>query len=217
MAERTCSGQAHADCYCTYGGRSERVPGTIDVRGNGTTRRWVVNLHGQVYGGGPNAARGDSHADRERFFAQGLQTLAQHITSKHDGGVSVAFPHQIGCGLARGNWGRYACMLQKFTEDVNRGRDHAVHVTVYKLRGDEQQSDHDGVDSDATAGDRDTGTGTDTTMDMATPRHDACSSETKSEPHNAQVGANDESKHTSAATPYMDPGHTARGTLRTEV
>ena len=133
LARQIFEAHAHADCYRSYGATSGRRPGKIDVRGNGVTRRWVVNLHGQIFGGGPRPEEGDGADDREAFFARGLHELSRHITQRHQRDVSVDFPFNIGCGLARGSWPAYKAMLETFARDVNMLHTHTVRVAVFKL------------------------------------------------------------------------------------
>ena len=51
----------------------------------------------------------DTPQERERWFAQCLEELGQC-----DSYQNLAFPYQIGCGLAGGNWSRYLAMIQDF-------------------------------------------------------------------------------------------------------
>ena len=75
--------------------------------------RAVINLYGQYNPGKPRARPreggrtvGDSAADREQYFKDGLDEIALIPNLK-----SVAFPHLIGCGLGGGNWKAYIAML----------------------------------------------------------------------------------------------------------
>ena len=45
----------YADCYAHRQTRS--TPGTVNIRGNGTDTRYIVNLHGQIYPGAPRCHR----------------------------------------------------------------------------------------------------------------------------------------------------------------
>ena len=51
----------------------------------------------------------DTPQERERWFAQCLEELGQC-----DSYQNLAFPYQIGCGLAGGYWSRYLSMIQDF-------------------------------------------------------------------------------------------------------
>lgn len=91
------------------------VPGTIEVRNPPKTlpgvdkRPAVLNLFAQWEMGAPGkynrvqpAPESDSARQREAWFAQCLQAISV-LEPKP---ATIAFPHQIGCGLAGGNWGR---------------------------------------------------------------------------------------------------------------
>jgi hypothetical protein len=98
------------------------TPGTIDVRrppagifGSGTL---VINMFAQ-WEMGPagkynrvSPAPSDSAETRELWFAQCLDEIAK-ITPRPS---SLAFPHEIGCGLAGGCWAHYERMLLAFAE-----------------------------------------------------------------------------------------------------
>ena len=119
---------------CSYAGRrrmppgnkfaiteDRAVPGTIDVRrgppGSGTPL--VINAFAQYEMGGPGKYKrvpfppgvNDLAPQREGWFAQCLEAIGQ-LPSKPR---SVAFPYQIGCGLAGGNWTRYRRMIDDFS------------------------------------------------------------------------------------------------------
>ena len=74
----------------------------------------MVNLHAQRYPGRPKYDN-DSKQLREKWFADGLSELSQHnaFAQPHQ---SVAFPIEIGCGLAGGDWESYRKMIQVFAE-----------------------------------------------------------------------------------------------------
>ena len=61
----------------------------------------------------------DTFQERERWFAQCLEELGQC-----DSYQNLAFPYQIGCGLAGGNWSRYLSMIQDFAAKYKK------HVTI---------------------------------------------------------------------------------------
>lgn len=54
----------------------------------------------------------DSSSQREEWFHQCMLSII-----KLEGVKSIAFPYQIGCGLAGGNWENYYKMITKFTEN----------------------------------------------------------------------------------------------------
>jgi len=106
------------------------VPGTIELfRSPNQDGPTFVSLYGQ-YGmgrpyaynnGGPQAVP-DSHEDREKWFVDCLQKVAE-LDPK-----SVAIPYKIGCGLAGGDWNRYSKILNRFADDHP-----SVSVVLYKL------------------------------------------------------------------------------------
>jgi O-acetyl-ADP-ribose deacetylase (regulator of RNase III) len=114
----------HADVYS--GRAAHDVPGTIRVRGgDGTADRPVIAIFGQVYPGKPRYPNSETDgADaRERHFAAALGLIAGI-----PGITSVAFPWEIGCGMAGGNWTRYRAIIDRFA-DSNPG----IRATVYRL------------------------------------------------------------------------------------
>ena len=126
----------HANVY--KAGTPARTPGTIRVlpppdqdqdQGQGQRRRerererGVVAIFGQR-NPGSRMDRQETARMRERWFAQCLGELA-----RVPGLRSVAFPYQIGCGLAGGDWCAYEGMLSDFAAQ-NPG----VRCVVYRLR-----------------------------------------------------------------------------------
>ena len=61
----------------------------------------------------------DTPQEREQWFAQCLEELGQC-----DSYQNLAFPYQIGCGLAGGNWSRYLSMIEDFAVKYKK------HVTL---------------------------------------------------------------------------------------
>ena len=114
----------HADIYS--GKRPvARAPGTVDVRGGGVDgRRGVLNMFGQYSPGKPKSARGGGAAQRARSSAHPPETRAVRkawfssclgaLLALSPRPRSIAFPHQIGCGLAGGDWSEYEAMLADF-------------------------------------------------------------------------------------------------------
>jgi hypothetical protein len=102
------------------------TPGTIDVRGppagifgSGTGRPVVINMFAQWEMGSAGkynrvspAPPSDSAETRELWFAQCLDEIAK-ISPRPS---SLAFPYEIGCGLAGGRWEHYERMLLEFAE-----------------------------------------------------------------------------------------------------
>ena len=88
----------------------------------------VIGLFGQHAPGRPKGNSGfDSRAARLEWFRQGLAAIA-----KLPGLESLAFPAQIGCGLAGGDWPSFRAALEAFAADVAAA---GVTVTLYHLSG----------------------------------------------------------------------------------
>ena len=56
----------------------------------------------------PEPAGGDTKANRLRWFKEGLTKLAA------EGFRRVAFPHEIGCALAGGDWKQYEAAIADY-------------------------------------------------------------------------------------------------------
>ena len=106
------------------GSADPRVPGTIVIRGGSGGERGVVNLFGQCKPGKPTGA--ELRATREGWFESGLNALVEINSSTPLG--SVAFPYEIGCGLAGGTWANYERMINEFARQVDD-----VEVTIVRL------------------------------------------------------------------------------------
>ena len=99
------------------------TPGTIALRKapaavfGVASRPDVICIFGQWEMGGPDKYQrvtprpaSDGAAAREGWFREALTAIA-HLSPRP---ASVAFPREIGCGLAGGNWTRYERMLEEF-------------------------------------------------------------------------------------------------------
>ena len=121
----------YADCYSED--RGPREPGTVELilAGGG---RPIVNLFGQFLPGGPSD--NESSDQRYDWFKQALDLLGNTVINLIDElwpgqEVTIAFPHQIGCGIAGGDWdGRYLPLLDQFAEALAK---HGIKVRIYKL------------------------------------------------------------------------------------
>lgn len=104
------------------------VPGTIEVRGDGIMERRVVAMYAQFFPGRPKPSTppvmtiSDSEEKRLQFFQSCLDAIAKVPDVK-----SIAFPWQIGCGLARGDWEKYSALLHEFSGLVD------ADVIIYQL------------------------------------------------------------------------------------
>eukprot|EP00930_Biecheleria_cincta_P102749 TRINITY_DN94574_c0_g1_i1.p1 TRINITY_DN94574_c0_g1~~TRINITY_DN94574_c0_g1_i1.p1 ORF type:complete len:265 (+),score=30.48 TRINITY_DN94574_c0_g1_i1:61-855(+) len=118
------------------------TPGTIAVRHPpaGDERPIVISMFAQWEMGPalkynrvklpPNLGT-DSREQREKWFVRCLEAISR-LDPKP---ASIAFPHQIGCGLAGGNWNHYNDMLTKWAE-ANQD----VQVTICTM-GDSPKHD----------------------------------------------------------------------------
>ena len=98
-------------------------PGTIIILGNGTNQRYVACLFAQINNGKPGEVL-DSAGDRERYFADCLESLATQIPQS----ATLAFPYKIGCGLAGGKWPRYETILKNWCVSHP-----TLRVSLYKI------------------------------------------------------------------------------------
>lgn len=97
------------------------VPGTIQVAGR------VVNLFGQWRPGAIGTPYFDSYPEspdgretaalRLQWFRAGLAALKRRIDCAQCA-VTVAFPFQIGCGLAKGKWSDYEAAIASFAASL---------------------------------------------------------------------------------------------------
>ncbi len=94
-------------------------PGSISVHSI-NDRQYIVNFYAQIYPGGPNI--NDSYKARMGYFKSCL-TQIKNLNVK-----SVAFPKNIGCGLARGSWKDYYQMIEEFDESME---DPIFHTFIY--------------------------------------------------------------------------------------
>jgi O-acetyl-ADP-ribose deacetylase (regulator of RNase III) len=122
LAQSVFSKFPYADIYASR--KIADTPGSIIVRGNGQDQRFVINMLGQLYPGRskyPDSSK-DGFTARQRYFKSCLDKIAliPDLTS-------IAFPFQIGCGIAGGNWMQYRHMIKVFADQVE------ASVVVYKI------------------------------------------------------------------------------------
>ena len=114
----------------TRGG--QHVPGTIEILGDGSDKRFVVNMYAQLCPGPPKPhlpgrINNDSKKDRLSYFSSCL-THMKNIDKPY----SVAFPYGIGCGLAHGDWSDYKQMIEDFANNED-----GISVYIVKYNGPE--------------------------------------------------------------------------------
>jgi len=93
----------HANDYHVY----PRFPGTITVHGDGKVMRNVINMFAQR-APGPDRKR-EEHWQRPNWFRECLDKI-----EAIPGLESVAFPWEIGCGMAGGDWNLYLGLIKDF-------------------------------------------------------------------------------------------------------
>jgi len=109
-------------------GRCKRdQPGTIAARIGRPGSKCVVALFAQRYPGLSKYGN-DSKAMREDWFREALLQLSAYC--REHGYASVAMPHNIGCGLAGGDWSRYEEILQEWIR-----RDGSLSLVLYRQDG----------------------------------------------------------------------------------
>ena len=113
-----------------YANRMEEdVPGDILICGNGKDQRYIVNLMGQYYPGGPSETTNDDEFARRNYFYKGLLKLAKVPNLE-----SVAFNYRIGCGIAGGNWEWYKGTIENLARFVLE--DQGATTVIYQREGD---------------------------------------------------------------------------------
>lgn len=104
------------------------TPGTIviDFPPPNLTGPIVVGVFGQREMGKPGAYTYVKYPEqetaelREQWFTQGMQALADWVNQQPSVKI-VAFPKDIGCGLADGDWNHYRRMIQEeFADRLTR-------------------------------------------------------------------------------------------------
>jgi len=81
-------------------------------------------MYAQYEPGKPSRSGDDSQEMREGYFKRSLGLIGDKIM----GLESIAFPWQIGCGLAGGEWKVYEGMIKEFAESHPD-----VKVVIYQL------------------------------------------------------------------------------------
>jgi O-acetyl-ADP-ribose deacetylase (regulator of RNase III) len=100
---------------------NSRKIGEVSIKGDGIKQRYIINLYGQINPGAPKS--NDSYENRKKWFAQCLKKI-----SKIENLSTIAFPYNIGCGLAKGKWEDYFDMIKNFAETRSD-----IFVSLYKL------------------------------------------------------------------------------------
>ena len=111
----------HADiCSSRPSGMKEPIEGQglgdIVIKGDGVDSRFIINLIGQMHGGG-NFYNPEVIKERADAFKKGLDEIKKIPNLE-----SIAFPWKIGCGIAGGEWfgkGGYEDMINDFAGKVD--------------------------------------------------------------------------------------------------
>jgi O-acetyl-ADP-ribose deacetylase (regulator of RNase III) len=90
----------YANTYTT-----KRTPGTISVHRN------VINMYAQIYPG-KSKYPNDTPDLRIQYFKSCLNEISKLK------GESIAFPYNIGCGLAGGDWQKYKQLIYEFSKNT---------------------------------------------------------------------------------------------------
>jgi hypothetical protein len=102
------------------------------VSGGGPTLTpTVINMFAQWEMGGPgryNRVRPAPPSDSARVREEWFQQCLHAIMALDRKPASIAFPYEIGCGLAGGNWPRYDAMLVAFAQRSG------IHVFICRWR-----------------------------------------------------------------------------------
>lgn len=90
------------------------IPGTIKVFkcGKFQNKASIISMFAQYNPGNPKTFYDTSNA-RIKWFAECLDKISELFKDKK---VEIAFPKNIGCGLAGGDWNIYSKMLKSFAE-----------------------------------------------------------------------------------------------------
>lgn len=124
----------YADFYSNR--KKHSTAGTIKVVGNKKRgERFVVAMFAQYSPGKPPLSIDDNRDQRASWFSDCLHKIANIKGLK-----SIAFPYNIGCGLAGGDWGMYLSMLKNFA-----CRNSEVSVTI--ISNEPKPEDFDDSDS----------------------------------------------------------------------
>jgi O-acetyl-ADP-ribose deacetylase (regulator of RNase III) len=112
--------------YATFYAKRNRIPGTIEIKGDGINERFIIGMFAQNYTGLP-LYNNDTYELRLKWFASCLDIIALIPDIK-----SIGFPYNIGCGLAGGDWKDYLDMIKEFAK-----KNKHVIITIYEIKSSE--------------------------------------------------------------------------------
>lgn len=94
-------------------------PGTMWVQG-GLITFWAQWRPGKVtapyFSRYPESDPPETSKQREIWFQECLDHLAEYLEGNDPWGKRIGFPHGIGCGMAGGDWLTYQAMLESFSD-----------------------------------------------------------------------------------------------------
>jgi len=96
------------------------VLGSIDAWKTNSNQPGIINMYSQYYPG-KSQFDNDSKEIRLLSFQKCLNYIKEIPYIK-----SIAFPYNIACGLAGGNWEDYLSLIIQFAQENN------INVTIYK-------------------------------------------------------------------------------------
>lgn len=101
-------------------------PGHCFIKGDGIKNRFVINMIAQYYPGTPknDSSLLDGYNARQGYFNRCLNEICGIKDIK-----SIAFPFNIGCGMAGGNWTEYYRMIESFDKRINATQN--VKIVLY--------------------------------------------------------------------------------------
>lgn len=123
LAEKIFKKYPYANSYKNRTTSTRSIPGTIEIFGNGTNKRFIINAYAQFYPS-TNKYQNDNAEKRIKWFEECLNKISEieNINTK-----TIAMPYNIGCGAGGGNWIEYYKLIRKFA------RREKIYVTLYKL------------------------------------------------------------------------------------
>jgi uracil-DNA glycosylase len=121
----------HAAIYSTR--KKPSIPGTIKITGNVKGETKVLSMFAQNTPGKPTEK--ETSKMREKWFQECLDKILNIKNLK-----SIAFPKNIGCGLACGNWNKYKEMIENFSKKVPNTK---VYIVSNEDKSNEDKSQDD--------------------------------------------------------------------------
>ena len=101
----------YADMYKI---NNDRIPGRINIMGNGIDKRFVINMYAQNYPGKCNI--NETEIVRLEWFEHCFKEIDRLIDDIN----TIAFPYWIGCGLAGGDWKKYLSLIEEFSKTLEK-------------------------------------------------------------------------------------------------